>query len=107
MKSVLNRSTWADLEDYERDIVRKYGEAYLITGTYYDERPLKLPQADEPNQVPSGFWKIIMYNGKMESYFFAQNTPKNTDFQSGKTSLNEIEKLTGLELSFLLNHYQE
>lgn len=52
MKSVLNRSTWADLEDYERDTVRKYGEAYIITGTLYSEDyPMpKLPQADESHQ---------------------------------------------------------
>jgi endonuclease G, mitochondrial len=107
MKSVLNRSTWADLENYERDIVRKYGEAYIITGTYYGDSSLKLPQADEPHQIPSGFWKIIKYNGKIESYVFAQDTPKNTDFKSGKTTLTEIEKLTNLELNFLLNYYQE
>ena len=35
MQSTLNRGTWANLEDYERDIVRQYGEAYIITGTYY------------------------------------------------------------------------
>ena len=66
-----------------------------------------LPQADESHQIPSGFWKIIMYNGKIESYLFAQETPKSKDFRLGKTALSEIEVWSDLNLNFLLDYYEE
>ena len=33
--SELNRGAWKILEDYVRNLVRKYGEVYVITGTAY------------------------------------------------------------------------
>ncbi len=53
---------------------------YVITGPLY-EGELKLPKADEPHQVPSGYFKIV-YNSKGEAAAFMmdQTTPWNMDF---------------------------
>ena len=106
-KSDLNRTTWLELEKYVRDLVREHGEVYVITGTAYHKLIFKLPSADEPHKVPSAFWKVVMYNGKLESYIYEQETPKGADFKLGETALSEIEGFSGLDLGFLLEHYQQ
>ncbi|MBV5261983.1 DNA/RNA non-specific endonuclease [Synechococcus moorigangaii CMS01] len=95
-KASLNRGAWKDLEEYERDLVREYGEVYVIVGTSYDNQPLSLINADEPNDIPDYFWRIIQYNNTTEAYFFPQDTPSGTDFRQGKTTVNEIEQQSGL-----------
>jgi len=55
-----------------------------------------LPNADEPHRVPSGFYKIITYGNQTEAYLFDQDTPEGADYRSGLTTVEEIERLTGL-----------
>ncbi|QCS48092.1 DNA/RNA non-specific endonuclease (plasmid) [Picosynechococcus sp. PCC 11901] len=95
-KASLNRGAWKELEDYERDLVRDYGEVYVIVGTAYDNQPLSLINADEPTDIPDYFWRIIQYNGQTEAYLFPQNTPSGTDFRQGKTTVHEVEQWSGL-----------
>ncbi|BAW96616.1 DNA/RNA non-specific endonuclease [[Synechococcus] sp. NIES-970] len=104
-KADLNRGAWKDLEEYERDLVRRYGEVHTIVGTAYDARdstsPRKtqLPNADEPHQIPDYFWRIITYNNTTEAYIFSQDTPLGADFRLGKISPRELEQYTGLTFS--------
>ena len=58
----------------------------------------KLPGADEPHQIPSGFWKIIITPEGDRSYYFDQDTPAGFDFQNGATSIETIEARTGLKI---------
>ncbi|ACB00917.1 DNA/RNA non-specific endonuclease (plasmid) [Picosynechococcus sp. PCC 7002] len=95
-KAALNRGTWKELEDYERDLVQEYGEVYVIVGTAYDNQPLSLINADEPNDIPDYFWRIIQYGNTTEAYLLPQETPSSTDFRQGKTTVQEIERWTGL-----------
>ncbi len=95
------------MEDYVRNLVRKYGEVYVITGTAYQGNYGRLPNADEPHKIPTHLWKIVMYNGKLEADLFPQNKAKWTNFKTGKTPLTLVEQYSGLELSFLLRYYQE
>lgn len=108
-KSALNRGEWAKLESYVRDLVREKAEVYVITGTFYDpNKPMPpLPQADEPHQVPSGFWQIVMYDGVMETYVFPQDFPRNQSFRAAETNLATIEARTGFQFDFLGDRYQE
>ncbi len=101
-KASLNRGAWKELEDYERDLVRDYGEVYVIVGTAYDNQPLSLINADEPNDIPDYFWRIIQYGNTIEAYLLPQDTPSGTDFRQGKTTVQEIERWTGL--NFVLHH---
>ncbi len=66
-----------------------------MTGTVYSRPMPKLPGADEPHQVPSGFSKIVIVDGKPTAYFFDQETYSGTDFKSGKTTVAEIAHKDG------------
>lgn len=68
----------------------------MIVGTAYDNQPLSLINADEPNDIPDYFWRIIQYGNTTEAYLLPQETPSSTDFRQGKTTVQEIERWTGL-----------
>ena len=107
--SNLNRGEWRLLEEYVRDLVLEKGEVYVITGTFYDENEpyAELPGADEPHVIPSGFWKIVMYDQVMETYLFPQEFDGSLTFRDAETSLAQIEEYSGLGLDFLGDRYEE
>ena len=106
-RAALNRGAWKELEEHVRDLVRDHGEVFVITGPSYLEPFETLPNADERHQIPGGFWKVVMYGDKIESYYFGQDTPSDADFRLGRTRLEEVSAWSGLDLSFLLSPYQE
>ena len=58
--AALNRGPWLALENCERELAREYGAVYVCCGPLY-ERPMpSLPSADEPHEVPSGYWKVVI-----------------------------------------------
>jgi endonuclease G len=99
--AALNRGAWVQLEKYERSLVTRYGSACVITGPYFEpDDPLpKLPNADEPYQVPSGYWKVIAYQEGIESYVYDQLTPTGVDFQLGRTCNDEVERFSRFLIS--------
>jgi endonuclease G len=98
--AALNRGAWVALEKYERSLVTRHGEACIITGPYYqDSLPAKLPNADEPHQIPSGYWKIIAYQDTIESFVYDQSTPSGVDFKLGKTCNDEVERFASFLIS--------
>ncbi|MFH1683176.1 MAG: DNA/RNA non-specific endonuclease [Candidatus Woesearchaeota archaeon] len=103
-KTDLNQVPWKVLEDKERKMVEKYKVVYVITGTLYEKEMEPLPNADEPHKVPSGYWKIIIIQTtkkpdsiKTASFIFDQETPKKDKIISHLTTINEIEKRSGLD----------
>ena len=58
-KEDLNQGPWADLEDKIRALA-KTQDVYVITGTLYGREMPKLPGADEPHKIPSGYFKVIL-----------------------------------------------
>jgi endonuclease G len=80
----------------------------VITGTLQqnDQPAAQLPQADETHDVPEGFWKVIMYNGKLEAYIMPQ-WYSGKDWQQAIAPLSEVEQYTGLSLANLLNYHKE
>ncbi|WP_075892090.1 DNA/RNA non-specific endonuclease [[Limnothrix rosea] IAM M-220] len=107
--SKLNRGEWRELEEYVRELVQEKQEVYIITGTFYnDALPMPaLPGADEPHQIPSGYWKIVMYDNVMETYLFPQEFDTKLAFRDAETSLAEIESYSGLNFAFLGDRYTE
>ncbi|MGB3511460.1 MAG: DNA/RNA non-specific endonuclease [Microcoleaceae cyanobacterium] len=101
-KAELNRGAWLKLENYERSLIREYGNICTITGPYYQNgiESSKLSNADEAHIIPSGYWKIIKYgDNKIEGYLYAQDTPRDADFKLGAISIDEIERFTGFEIN--------
>lgn len=108
-RSKLNRGAWRELEEYVRDLVAEKQEVYVITGTFYsDKLPMgTLPNADESHVIPSGYWKIVMYDGVMETYLFPQDFDGKLTFRDAETSLKQIENYTNTQFQFLRAHYEE
>jgi len=103
----LNQGAWKNLEEFERKLVLIYDTIYVITGPVYEKYIGTLPNADEKHKIPSGYWKIIIINKNQNLITLAfkmdQNTPRKYDFTKSVTSIDSIEKLTGLDFLWELN----
>lgn len=111
-KTDLNRGPWKKVEESVRDLVKKKYTVYVMTGPLYDKKMPPLPGADEPHQVPGGFWKvvtIIISEKSFESYafIFDQDTPLKNSPLKHIVSIDEVEKRSGLDLFPLLDDERE
>lgn len=111
-KSNLNQGPWATLEGRVRNMVELYDEIYVMTGTLYERDMPALPRADEEHKIPSGYWKIIIYespNGYVNasSFIFDQETPRNDKMIDHLVTIDEIEEKSGLDFLWMLESYKE
>lgn len=112
-KSDLNRGIWKELEDWERALTIKYKLLFVMTGPLYEEVQERLPNADEPHRIPSGYWKIIVIpnnqniadtaNLQVFGFIFSQNTPSKSILQSHLVNIDEIEKRANLDFFWTLS----
>lgn len=105
--SKLNRGLWKNLEDIERSIVTRFQNVYVMTGPLYEREMPKLPNADEPHVIPSGYWKIIVVQIRKDDLLLAAFIFDQKQNQSNKlidycVSVREIENRTGLDFFNLL-----
>lgn len=109
--SDLNQGPWHNLELKTRSWIKRGNTAFIITGPLYERAMPQLPNADEPHQVPSGYWKIIFSEKNNQrlvlGFIFDQETPRDFDFSKGLVSINEIENRSGLDFFWLLNQEEE
>lgn len=105
-KADLNQGAWVDLETAERDAAYALGEVYVLTGPLYGTEAtpaeeMTLPKANEPHDVPSAYWKVVMSGaGSYAGFLFDQETPRSADYCALEysRSVDEIELITGLDL---------
>lgn len=102
-KSNLNQGPWRILEERIRTLVRKGHVLWVMTGPLYEKAMPALPSADEPHQIPSGYWKIICtQNGDLQSdikvaaFIFEQETSRKSVILNHQVSVDEVEKRSGL-----------
>jgi len=111
-KSDLNQGAWKRLEGAVRDLVRQGHTVYIMTGPLYQRAMPELPKANEKHTVPSGFWKIVIAKTGKKAFEYAafimdQNSLKS-DAVSGKlTTINEVEKHSGLDFLWELKNEDE
>lgn len=103
-KRDLNQGSWRNLENAERVVVKKYGQAYVMTGPYYDKnnRVEGPPVQRMSYVVPSGYWKIIALQEKegkihVACFIFSQMTPRGENYCTKMVPLARIEQATGLK----------
>lgn len=102
-KSELNQGSWKRLEEKERGLANASNIIYVMTGPLYEKDILSLPCADEPHRVPSSYWKIIILPGKsinslqVAAFVFNQDTPRDDKVIDHISTINEIEKRSGLD----------
>jgi len=110
-----NRETWANLEDYTRDLVNDGNEVYVIMGTYGEGGTGTNGPAQTIDQgritVPKQIWKVIVVLAEGEddisritstTRVIAVDTPNQNDINSNwgsyRTSVDAIELATGYDL---------
>lgn len=100
-KAALNQGAWKHLENAVRKLSEKK-RVYVVTGTMYDgKRMPKLPHAHLQHQVPTGYWKLIVYTGTdqktacVSAFVLGQSTPRQANFCRHKTTLSSLQKRLG------------
>lgn len=112
-KSQLNNGAWGVLEARIRNLAQ--GEdietVYVMTGPTYERNMPNLPKADEPHLVPSGYWKIVAvkdgHSVKVAAFFFDQDTPSGANICDHLTTVDEIERKSGLDFFYDLDETKE
>ncbi|MEG1794355.1 MAG: DNA/RNA non-specific endonuclease [Rikenellaceae bacterium] len=97
----LNRGGWMYLESYVREVAKKYGFVYVVVGVIFDKNT-KSYIGENKVTIPKYFYKALltMIDGKYVSVGFIM--PNSEDVKSNYisyiTSVNNIEKVTGVDL---------
>jgi len=109
--AALNQGTWKDLEEAVRNVVRTGRTVYVMTGPLYERDMPKLPNADEPHRVPSGYWKVVIsIEGKSfqtAAFIMEQETGRTEKVLSKLVTIDEVERRSGLDLLWELPDAQE
>lgn len=110
-----NQETWANLEDYTRDLVQAGQEVYVIMGSYGIGGTGSNGTTNKIDEgrvtVPSRIWKVLVVlpegNNDLsrintDTRVIAVNTPNTqtvrSDWASYRTTVDAIEKATGYDL---------
>lgn len=96
----LNQGAWYGLEWSIRNLVNRENEVYVVTGPIYREQQeeLRLPTS-KPHRVPDAFFKIVITaSGRSSSFILDQDLPIHVHHCNQLSSIEEIERQTGLDL---------
>ncbi len=106
-KQHLNAGCWLKLENACKNWARAYGEVWIVCGPIFNRRPPARLQGARPGYVsiPTQFYKIVVKfkESALEPEvlaFVMQHEPipdKNTDLSTFLSSVDDIEKATGLD----------
>jgi endonuclease G len=110
-KADLNQGPWGQLESKVRDLVRKHGAVWVMTGPLYEAPMPALPNCDEPHKVPSGFWKIVSLNDsgtlQVAAFIMEQNTPRTSPAIDHLETVDTVEQRSGLNFFWELPNTEE
>ncbi|MFT3868242.1 MAG: DNA/RNA non-specific endonuclease [Nibricoccus sp.] len=98
-KHALNAGPWKELEQrIATNYPARFGEVWVLVGPIFGDRPVRLKRRIA---VPEAFYMIIIDENegrvRAEAFIFPQDTP--AEIESGRylTSIDEIERRTGLD----------
>ena len=95
----LNTEDWNDLEMKSREWARRYGKVYIVCGPIYKGMRNEYI-GDHRVKVPDAFFKVILINDAKKQYalgFYFENEAGERPLTEYLTSVDELEKLTGLD----------
>lgn len=95
----LNQGAWYGLEWSIRNLANRGSEVFMLAGPVYGdaETAAQLP-TDKQHRVPDAFYKIVMTpEGDWSAFVFGQEEPVHRHHCELRTSVEEIENLTGLD----------
>ena len=98
--SSLSQGAWYGLDWSIRNYVNRRDEVYVITGPIFEEGSnLTLLRTNNPHRVPDAFFKIVITEeGKGAAFLMKQESPVYRHHCEMRSSIKEIENLTGLDL---------
>jgi len=98
-KQALNRGAWYGLEWSIRNLVNRGSEVFVLAGPVYGPTPqVSALSTRKSYRVPDGFYKIVITEqGQGSVFLFGQNTPVHVHHCELRSTIPEIETLTGLD----------
>ena len=98
-----NSGVWNSIETQCREWVLEYGDLYVVCGPIYDGVPETI--GDNRVAVPDGFFKVVAcLNGKKKGIaFICDNVDRNQTLKSCVASIEDVERMTGIEFFPNLN----
>ena len=100
----LNTEDWNDLEMKTREWARRYGKVYIVCGPIYNGKRNEYI-GEHRVKVPDAFFKVILINNDNKQYalgFLFENEAGERPLEEYLTSVDYIEKLTGMDFFSLL-----
>lgn len=105
----LNNNYWGTLEKHVRGWAKQFGKVYVVTGPVLGNSIRKI--GTHGVAVPDAFFKAILAQygeGWTSIGFIMMNTPDPRRLKDCATTVNDVEKLTGLDFfDFLDNSIEE
>lgn len=98
--SSLSQGAWYGLDWAVRNLVNREAAVYVVTGpVFYPEAEPRTLDTDKQHRIPDGFFKVVLTReGRAAAFLFPQDTAVHMHHCDLRSSLPEIERLTGLEL---------
>jgi endonuclease G len=103
-RSILNQNAWIALEAAVRNMVfkRPVEAAFVITGPLFERAMPTLPEADEPHQVPSGYFKIVAWDREgspeVAAFIMDQQTRKEANYCDFHVPVRQVEKRAEIDV---------
>lgn len=111
-KPNLNQKSWQRLEEIvANDFNEWHGDFWVVTGPIFDENPKTLKNSSVP--IPKAFYKILMkpasvdMPGKALAFIFPQNAKAKSSLMSFVTTIDDVEKQTGIDFFHKLDDAME
>lgn len=109
-RSALNRGPWRGLEEAVRELARE-DTVHVMTGPLFEREMPDLPDADDPHEVPSGFWKIVVWDDRdgpqVVAFLLDQRISRDADYCERRVPVDVVETRTGLDFFWELSEDQE
>lgn len=95
----LSQGAWYGLEWSIRNLVNREGEVYVLTGPIFRETPVVASlETQTRHRVPDAFFKIIVSaDNRATAFIFEQDLPVHVHHCDSRASIDEIERVTGLD----------
>lgn len=107
----LNSGAWNDLEMQCRQWAKDYGTVYICCGPIFDSKNPRTigKRKDMKVAVPDRFFKVLLTMGKEPKAigFIYPNANTNKDIRDYAVSVDEVEKITGMDFFYQLDNKQE
>ena len=106
----LNAGAWNDLEQQCRSWARNYGTLYICCGPIFGKEPRRVGQRKSMRiAVPDRFFKVLLSLGRVPKAigFIYPNEACEGDMREYAVSVDEVEKVTGMDFFYQLDDQQE